>query len=95
MTLVVVLHCLVVRSTQRFHVLHGRSETGVSLPTADLRRNLWWTLFNTSLAEIKRVTLYKKNKSDKTKIDNLRNCVCQMLAIGKFQYRYMTNKRQL
>ena len=30
----------VLRNTRRFHVLHSRSETGVILSTADLRRNL-------------------------------------------------------
>ena len=39
-TLVEAVRCLVVRSTRRFHVLHGRSKAGVMLSTAELR----WTL---------------------------------------------------
>ena len=38
--LVEVIRCLVVRSTRRFHVLHGCSKTGVILSAADLRRSL-------------------------------------------------------
>ena len=50
------VRCLVVLSKMRFHVLHGRSKTGVMLSAADMRRNLCWSSLNTSVAEIKSVT---------------------------------------
>ena len=40
MILVDDVRCLVVRSTRRFHVLHGRSKTGFMLSTAEVRRNI-------------------------------------------------------
>ena len=65
------------------HAVHGGLETD----------SLCWSSLNTSVAEIKRVTLYNKNKSDERKFDNLRNSFCQMSVVGKFQYRYMTIKK--